>query len=165
MDVQRQRASADCHHGFTMVELVVVVAVLAVLMAIAVPSLLGARKPAQDKQAETILHTSLVAARIGASDQGDYTWVTPATMQANETSVKYLLASVPAHAGASQVSVDAGTQGIDSYVILTTQSASGKCYAVLVHSTLATQYQSPSGLSGCSADAFDPATGWQVNGW
>src|SRR4051794_1680331 len=75
--------------GFTMIELMMVVAIIAILLLIALPTFVGSKNRASDRQATTILHSSLVAARVGAADQGDYAWLTPVSLQAEEHSVIY----------------------------------------------------------------------------
>ena len=46
--------------GFTLIELMVVVLIIAILIAIAIPTFLGARSRAQDKQAQSNLRNALV---------------------------------------------------------------------------------------------------------
>jgi type IV pilus assembly protein PilA len=46
--------------GFTLIELMVVVLIIAILIAIAIPTFLGARQRAQDKQAQSNLRNALV---------------------------------------------------------------------------------------------------------
>ena len=45
--------------GFTLIELMVVVLIIAILIAIAIPTFLGARKRAQDKQAQSNIRIAL----------------------------------------------------------------------------------------------------------
>jgi type IV pilus assembly protein PilA len=60
-------------HGFTLVELMVVVAILAVLLAMAIPYFLGARQSAQDRAAQADLRNVLLAERMIWQEQGGYT--------------------------------------------------------------------------------------------
>jgi type IV pilus assembly protein PilA len=145
--------------GFTLIELMMVVLVISILLLIAVPTFLGARKPAEDKHAQAILRSSLVAARTGFADAGDYGWVTPAALQNEETSVVYLAGASHARATQNEVSVSTGMYLGDTYVILSSASAAGRCFAVLATTSAAMQYQAPA-LASCNAGAFDPAIGW-----
>lgn len=58
--------------GFTMVELMVVVLILAILIAIAIPTFLTARHRAQDGQAKSHLRAALVAQKIHYSADQQY---------------------------------------------------------------------------------------------
>src|SRR5260221_291608 len=55
----RKRLHGD-EGGFTLIELMVVVLIIAILIAIAIPTFLGARSRAQDKQAQSNLRNALV---------------------------------------------------------------------------------------------------------
>ncbi len=156
--------SRDRESGFTLLELMVVIAVIAILITIAIPTFLGARKPAQDRQAETILHTSLVAARVGAADTGDYSWVTPGALQVLETSVAYLDPATPADAGSHEVSVGTGVVSGSTYVIMVSRSAAGRCFGVFEQGAAATQYLAEV-VPSCSAAAFDPSSSWSATAW
>lgn len=58
--------------GFTLIELMVVVLIIAVLVAIAVPSFLGFRNRAQDRASQADLRNVLVAEKAYWTDFGDY---------------------------------------------------------------------------------------------
>ncbi len=146
--------------GFTMIELMMVVTIIAILLLIAIPTFMGARDRAEDKRAMTILHSSLVAARIGEADQGDYAWLTPVTLQAEEHSVTFTDSVTPARSVQNQVSVATGTIGTNSYVVMASLSPSGKCFALLDSVGLSTQYQVVQPSASCTAGTFNPATGW-----
>ena len=66
----RRRAGGD--KGFTLVELMVVVLVIAILLAIAIPTFLGARERSQDRAAQSNLRNALTAAKVVFSNDGDY---------------------------------------------------------------------------------------------
>ncbi|HEY1738048.1 MAG TPA: prepilin-type N-terminal cleavage/methylation domain-containing protein [Acidimicrobiia bacterium] len=154
----------DHDDGFTLIELMVVFSVLAILVLIAVPMFLGARKPAQDKQAEAILHTSLADVKIGATDTGDYSWVSWSAMQALESSVNYVDAATPAAANSRQVSVGTGLMNGNIYVIMVSKSAAGRCFALFEQLAGATGYRADV-VPSCEADAYQPLSGWSPGGW
>lgn len=146
--------------GFTMIELMMVVAIIAILLLVAIPTFVGSKNRASDRQATTILHSSLVAARIGAADQGDYAWLTPVTLQAEERSVRYTDAATSARASSNEVSVATGISGGSTYVIMASLSTSGKCYALLEAVDAATTYQVVSPAASCTAGSFTLGSGW-----
>jgi type IV pilus assembly protein PilA len=59
--------------GFTLIELMVVVMIIAVLIAIAIPSFLGFRKSAQDRAAQSEVRNVLLAEKAYWLEEGDYT--------------------------------------------------------------------------------------------
>jgi type IV pilus assembly protein PilA len=54
--------------GFTLIELMVVVMIIAILMAIAIPTFLGAQDKAKDRAAQSDLRNALTAAKVIATD-------------------------------------------------------------------------------------------------
>jgi len=66
--------------GFTLVELMVVLLVIAVLVTIALPTYLGARERGHDRASQTVLRNGLGAARIVWTDLLDYAAVPSATL-------------------------------------------------------------------------------------
>ncbi len=154
--------------AFTLIELMVVVLIIGILVAIAVPTFLGARKGAQDKAAESSLSNALTAAKVYYTDNNSYTSASSSTLQPLEPSLTWVTV-LPATANANTVAV--GTTG--SALCLWAQSASLAYFGILDDPTTGvTTYYGPksTGYSTataptCSTTGFGTATSATAAGW
>jgi type IV pilus assembly protein PilA len=149
------RDSAQSQKGFTLIELLMVVTIIGILLAIAIPTYLGTRRGADDRAAQTLVRNLLVSARSASVEGG----ATNAEIQADEPSLHVLPGDTEAQARSSQVSVRTGTNAGHDFVILASRAVSGTCFAILEEDTEPTGYQQRASGT-CTADSFDPAVGW-----
>ena len=100
--------------GFTLIELMVVVLIIAILIAIAIPTFLGARQRAQDKQAQSNIRNALTTEKTYYVDNQAYT-ATSANLSAIETSLDF-------------TTVDASVRGVKpTLMTVGTDAAGGVC--------------------------------------
>lgn len=153
MKTIRRGLSRD--EGFTLIELMVVVMIIAVLIAIAIPSFLGFRKSAQDRSAQSEVRNVLLAEKAYWLDNGDYTQ-TAADITAFEPNAR--LAAAPADG----VYIDLNATNSDIVCIVRT-SDSGTTFSVWESSTTGTYYGATD-LSAADCPAAAPA-GYSQDGF
>jgi len=98
------------------------VLIIAILIAIAIPTFLGARTRAQDRAAQSNLRNALTAEKSYYTDAQAYTADT-ASLKGIEPSLTYSAASAPSTN--NHIYVDTATAGT---VVLAAKSASGTCF-------------------------------------
>ena len=85
-------ATSEREGGFTLVELLVVMIIIAILLAIAIPSYLGFRDRANQKVAEANVREAVPAAEAYFVDNGTYVGMTGAVLQGIDAGVSATLA-------------------------------------------------------------------------
>ena len=111
--------------GFTLIELMVVVLIIAILIAIAIPTFLGARKRAQDKQAQSNLRNALTAEKTYYVDNQVYTTDTTA-LGGIESALDFSTDN-----GWQRGVVVEGLSDSDNGVLLRSESKSGSYFCLL----------------------------------
>lgn len=123
--VVRQPRAGD-ETGSSLIELAVVIVIMAVLMIIATPTLLGSRHRASDRGAQAILRHVLLAENAAYTQRQAYTDdITPSGLPSMEGSVRYGGDVDPAATGT--VYVDVSTANV---LTLGSRSSSGSCFYV-----------------------------------
>jgi type IV pilus assembly protein PilA len=108
----------------------VVVLIIAILIAIAIPTFLGARGRAQDRAAQSNLRNALTAEKTYYTDRQAYTVDTTA-LAGIEPSLTWAANAAVAAVGSVYVAKATSTGGVtDDTVILGAKSASGSCFYV-----------------------------------
>jgi type IV pilus assembly protein PilA len=152
----RKRLDRD-DEGFTLIELMVVVLIIAILLAIAIPTFLGAQDRARDRAAQSNLRNGITAAKTIATDSDGFfkdNDATGANIDASDLrGVEGSLTWVDGAAGTNTNSVYvAQVAAGGSSITLLSKSGSGKFFCMSATSGGAVTYG-----KGTAATAVDTA--------
>jgi type IV pilus assembly protein PilA len=158
--------------GFTLIELMVVVMIIAILVGIAIPAFLGARKRAQDTASKSNLRNGLGTAQTIFTDNQAYL-ATPAMVTALTTEEPSLTFQDDTNPSATAKTIDlltktsaaTGAVGLDE-IILASKSGSGTCWYMRHVSTagaaISGTFMASSTSAACTATAAD---GFAAGAW
>ena len=121
--INRLRVRAQSESGFTLVELLVVMLILGLLAAIAIPAFFNQRIKAQDSEAKSIAKTAQTALETYATDNnGKYTGATQAELKKIEPTLP------SATSGANAITT---LTVADSSYTITVTSESGNTFSIV----------------------------------
>ena len=132
-------SAANHDRGFTLLEVMVVVLVIGILLAVGIPTFLGARGRAQDRAAQSSLRSGLTSAAVIYTDRLDFTDADPVGLATAEPGFTYV-GSTTASTDDEELSV-ASTASGDRWGAAAL-SDSGTCFYVRIDATAPTTYGS-----------------------
>lgn len=130
----RHRAPRD-ERGFTVIELMIVTLIIAILIAIAVPTFAGARQRTNDRATQTLLRHALAAEKILYTGELRYADDSSGDMTAIEPGLQYDATLTPATPGRVAIALS----GVD-IVYLSGKSHSGSCFYLVDDAAVGTGY-------------------------
>ncbi len=113
--------------GFTLIELMVVLLIMAILIAIAIPTFLGVTSSAKNRAAQSNLRNALTAVQSYEAGNQTYSGLNITVLSSREPSLSWV--SGPVTKGSNQVSLEVGSGG--NTVILAAEASDGVCYGIL----------------------------------
>lgn len=165
----RRRESRE--DGFTLIELMVVVLIIAVLVGIAVPAMFGAQKGAKGKAAQSNVRTALSAAKTMYTEAEAY-WVTSdAETHDLLKSAEPSLGWVSTMGNPSASTEDVSWASSASEIVLAVRAGTGECFFLREVSSGAnagTWFGKTVDTDTSTCDADDAAPEWKrsiVQGW
>jgi type IV pilus assembly protein PilA len=120
--------------GFSLIELLIVVGIIAILAAVSIPIYLGQREKAEDAAAKSVIRSAMIAVESAYVDGRDFAAILDTDLSSIETSIVFVDAANAATAPTADAEANEvnwrGT-GATTYEVGST-SQSGKTFGVIV---------------------------------
>lgn len=147
--------------GFSTVEILVAVALVAILMVVAVPRLLDSRKTVSDSSAKQQINTVLVAVNNFFAERDTYTGITVAELQSRLPEVELVAGNAATGKGSGGRALKVSISASATEVIMAASNGDENCWAVKV-STTGTQYAGDKiAAASCHASGMSTSSTWQ----
>jgi type IV pilus assembly protein PilA len=141
--LNRPRQRSNDEDGFTLVELLVVILIIGILAAIAIPSFLNQKGKAQDSSAKAQARGLQTAMETYSTDNGgEYTGATLAKLQAIEPALSDTTTAIAQAVGKAEA---------ESYEVSSKAVGSGNVFTITVTKGTAARTCTTGGKGGCPA--------------
>ena len=114
--------------GFTLIEMMIVLLVVAILLGIAIPTFLSSKAGAQDESSQSNLSNARISAKALYVSEGTYPVVTDLTSVLNSQEPNLSFVKKAVSEGTNQIGVNVSASG--QQLVLVDYSASGTCWAL-----------------------------------
>ncbi|MGH2539534.1 MAG: type II secretion system protein [Actinomycetota bacterium] len=146
------RPDRNAEAGFTLIEIMVVVLIIGLLIAIALPTFLGARSRAQDRGVQTDVRNAFLAERTFYTDGAVYT-ESILILDAIEPALDYVAGDTPAATGSVYMHVHAGPNEL----FVSGRSVSGTCFYLREIDGGGAEFASSAGCGVADTQTYTPA--------
>ncbi|MGI9647669.1 MAG: prepilin-type N-terminal cleavage/methylation domain-containing protein [Acidimicrobiia bacterium] len=155
----------DTDRGFTLVELMIVVLIVAILIAIAIPTFLGQRKEAEDSAAKSNLRNALTTEKALYTGGLEAFTADLDLLSSVEPSLFNVTGASPAVSTFDPVAVT--IDGAGETVCIVALTPRGEYLAIWEHESSGTQYgrHSANPFGSCSASGPPGVGTWTANSW